>query len=70
MESMAKILLGIGALVAVTGLILFGLAKLGVTGFPGDLTFRRGGLTVWVPIGTSIVLSILLTVLLNVFFRR
>ena len=32
---------------------------------PGDLSFERGGVRVWIPIGTSIVVSILLTVVLN-----
>ena len=31
--------------------------------------FRAGGVTVYFPIGLSIVLSILLTVLLNLWFR-
>ena len=37
---------------------------------PGDLTFRAGGVTVYIPIATGIILSILLTVVLNVVFRH
>jgi hypothetical protein len=37
---------------------------------PGDFTFRSGGVTVYVPIATSIILSILLTLVLNVLFRQ
>jgi hypothetical protein len=37
---------------------------------PGDLTFRSGPVTVYIPIATSIILSIVLTVPLNLFFRQ
>lgn len=34
---------------------------------PGDIFVRKGGVTIFVPIVTSIVLSLLLTILLNFF---
>jgi len=34
---------------------------------PGDLTIRTGSVTVFIPIATSIILSIVLTVALNLF---
>jgi hypothetical protein len=37
---------------------------------PGDLSFKLGNVRVFFPIATSIVLSIVLTVVLNLFFRR
>lgn len=36
---------------------------------PGDLSFRSGNLTVHLPLATSILLSIVLTVLLHLFGR-
>ena len=51
--------------IALGGLMLFGRFHL-----PGDLTFRSGGVTIYVPIATSIILSIVLTVILNVIFRQ
>jgi len=67
MQDAGRILLVFGALIALFGgaLMLFGRFQL-----PGDLTFRSGGLTVYVPIATSIILSIVLTVALNLFFRH
>ena len=47
------------------GLMLFGKFHL-----PGDLTFRSGGVMVYIPIATSIILSIVLTVVLNLVFRQ
>ena len=71
---LGRLLLGAGlVLVLVGGLILLdgrvpGLGWLGR--LPGDLVFRRGPVTVYVPIVTSIVLSVLLTLALSLFFRR
>ena len=59
---MGKTLVLIGLVTAALG----GLMMLGVPlgRLPGDLVFRRGHATVYVPIATSIVLSVLLTVVL------
>jgi len=67
MQDAGRILLVFGVLIALIGgaLMLFGRFQL-----PGDLTFRSGGVTVYVPIATSIILSIVLTVALNLFFRH
>jgi hypothetical protein len=62
-----RLLLVFGVLLALIGgaLMLFGRFHL-----PGDFTFRSGGVTVYVPIATSIILSIVLTVVLNLLFRQ
>jgi hypothetical protein len=67
MQDAGRLLLVFGVLLAVIGgaLMLFGRWHL-----PGDFTFRSGGVTVYVPIATSIILSILLTLVLNVLFRQ
>ena len=46
-------------------LMLFGRFHL-----PGDFTFRSGNVTVYIPIATGIVLSVVLTVVLNLVFRQ
>ena len=43
----------------------FGLGRL-----PGDIVWRRDNVTVYIPIGLMILLSLILTLLLNFFFRR
>jgi len=67
MQDTGRLLLVLGVLLAVIGggLMLFGRFHL-----PGDLTFRAGGVTVFIPIATGIIVSILLTVVLNVVFRH
>ena len=60
----------IGLIVAATGVVLMVGERLGLGRLPGDLTFRRGNLRVYLPIATSIVVSVVLTILLNLFLRR
>ena len=67
MADAGRILLVLGVVLALVGgaLMLFGRFHL-----PGDLTLRSGSFTVFIPIATSIILSIVLTVALNLFFRQ
>ena len=55
-----------GVVIAVVGAVLMLTGRLGL---PGDITVRRGGLTLYTPLGTSIFISIALTVALNLFLR-
>ena len=67
MAEAGRLLLVVGVLMIVVGgaLMLFGRLHL-----PGDITFRSGGVTVYIPVATSIILSIVLTVALNLLFRQ
>jgi DUF2905 family protein len=65
----------LGKVLIVVGLVVAGVGLLAVLGIrigrlPGDIVIEgdRGGL--FIPIVTSIVLSLALTVLLNLVFRR
>lgn len=70
MESIGRTLLFAGlALAAVGGLLMLG-ERLGLGRLPGDLVWKRRGLTVHFPLATSILVSLVLTVLLNIFLRR
>ena len=71
LHDLGRILLTVGLVLVVAGVILLLAGKLSGWGkVPGDLVFQRGRWTVFVPIGTMVLLSVLLTVLLNLFFRR
>jgi hypothetical protein len=54
----------------ILGALFLLLGRFGVDRLPGDLVFRRGSLTVYLPIGLMILLSIVGTILLNLFLRR
>jgi hypothetical protein len=65
---------GIGKILVIVGLGVAALGLLVMLGFPlgrlpGDFVFRRGPVSVYLPITSSIVLSVLLT-LLFLFLRR
>lgn len=72
MESAAKLLLAAAAVLAVSGIVLLVLARLGVAGLPGTLRWQSkgGGVSVYAPVGLMILLSIVGTIVLNVIFRR
>ena len=70
METAGKVLLVSAVVLAVIGLGALGLAKLGVDRLPGTLSWRSGNLTVFVPIGLMLLVSIVGTIVLNVFLRR
>ena len=50
-----------------TGSSLYALGKfLGVRHLPGDIEYRRDGVTFFFPLGTGILLSIIITIVLNI----
>jgi hypothetical protein len=70
LESIGKLLIGGAVVLIVLGGIFILLSKFGLDRLPGDLIFRRGNLTVYVPIGLMILVSVVGTVLLNILLRR
>ena len=67
---MGKLLVALGVIVVVIGAILLLVGKGIGPRLPGDLSFGRGNTRVFIPLGTSLVLSVILTLVLNLFFRR
>jgi len=63
------ILLGLG--VAVVGVVVWLLGRSGVAWgrIPGDLTFSFGGGSCFIPLATSLILSLVLTLLVNLILR-
>ena len=70
MPEIGRLLLIVGVLIAVVGLVFMIGARIPFLGrLPGDISFSRGNTQFYFPLATSIVLSLVLTVLLNLFFR-
>ena len=69
LEGIGRLLIGGAIVLLVLGGLFLLLGGLGLDRMPGDLVFRRGNLTVYFPIGIMILVSVVATVLLNVFFR-
>lgn len=64
-EQLGRLLLATGLVVAGIGLLLVVAGKFGIGRLPGDILWEGDGWTVYVPLGWMIVLSVLLTLLLN-----
>ncbi len=71
---MGRMLIGLGLLLVVAGLVVLGLQRAGLPlgRLPGDLSFRGKNVQIFAPLGTSLLLSILLSLLLFLIarFRR
>ena len=76
---------GLGKILALMGLVLLGLGVLlmilanwpGVSGglgwlgrLPGDIVIKRDSFTFYVPLATSVILSLVGSVILYLFFKR
>ncbi len=71
MEHVARYLIIFGIVLVALGGIFLLAGKLPWLGrLPGDFAFKGKRVTFYFPLTTSIILSIVLTVLLNLFFRR
>jgi hypothetical protein len=70
LEGIGKLLIGGAVVLIVLGGIFLLLSRFGLDRLPGDLVFWRGDFTVYVPIGLMIIISIVGTILLNIFLRR
>lgn len=66
-EELGRFLLVAGLAVAGFGLLLFAAGKLGLDRMPGDLVWQGENWRVYVPLGWMIVISVVLTILLNLF---
>lgn len=67
---MGRVLIAVGlGLVLLGGLLLLA-QRAGLPRLPGDFVYRRGGLTVFLPLGTSLLLSLLLTLILMLLRKR
>jgi hypothetical protein len=70
MAQVGKMLLFAGLTLAAVGVLLIVGDRLGLGRLPGDLMWKRRTTTVYFPWVTSLLVSVILTVLLNVFLRR
>ncbi|UCG38686.1 MAG: DUF2905 domain-containing protein [bacterium] len=70
MTSLAKFFLILGVVFLAVGLLLLLSPKIPWLGrLPGDILIKRKNFTFYAPIATSIILSVLLTLLINLFRR-
>ena len=69
MNEIARIFVFAGLALVLVGLIIWGASAAGLGRLPGDIVIDRPGLRIAFPLATSIILSIVLTAVLNVVVR-
>ncbi len=71
MADLGRVLIVLGVVVAVVGVVLVVVGRVPWIGrLPGDIHVQRGNWTFYVPLGTSILVSIVLTLVLWLIGRR
>jgi hypothetical protein len=70
LSSIGKLIVFFGLGLIVFGLLIIAAGKGIIPRLPGDISFQVGGVRVFLPIATSIVLSVILTVVISLFSRR
>jgi uncharacterized membrane protein len=70
LEALGKLLIGGAVVLLVLGGLLFLLGRFGLERLPGDLVFKRGDFTLYIPVGLMILLSVVGTIVLNIILRR
>lgn len=71
MQAMGKMILIIGLLMVVVGALMLGAGKLFNFGrLPGDIYIQKGNFTFFFPVASMIFISLVLTLLANLLFRR
>ena len=64
---MQKILIILGIVILVIGLLYPYIKKIGLGHLPGDVIFKSGNSTFIFPIVTCIIISVVLTIIFNLF---
>ena len=64
---MQKILILLGIIILIIGLLYPYIKKFGFGQLPGDIIFKLGNSTFFFPIITCIIISLILTIIINLF---
>ncbi|TMA47498.1 MAG: DUF2905 domain-containing protein [Deltaproteobacteria bacterium] len=71
MQDLGRFLIVLGAAAILIGVLLVLVPRLPWLGrLPGDILIRRGTFTFYFPLVTCVVVSVILTLILNLFGRR
>jgi hypothetical protein len=71
MTELGKTIIIFGIILLVIGLFLTSPPKIPFIGkLPGDILIKKDGITFYFPLATSIIISIILTIIINIFLRK
>lgn len=70
LSGFGRMLLIVALVIAVIGVVLILAGRGLIPRLPGDIAVERKNFRFYFPLGTSILVSVVLTLLLNLFLRR
>ena len=71
MEPLGRVLIVVGLVIAAVGLVMVFGSRIPVLGhLPGDITIKGDNVTVFIPLGTMLVVSIVASLVLSLLNRR
>jgi hypothetical protein len=68
-QQLAKNIIFLGLLIALAGTVLYFGGQMGLGRLPGDMVYRHRNVTVYFPLATSLLLSLLLSAVLFFIHR-
>lgn len=70
MPEIGRLLIILGGVILLLGVVLTVGGRIPFLGrLPGDISYSRGNFQFYFPVVTSLLLSVVLTILINLFFR-
>jgi DUF2905 family protein len=70
LSGVGRLLLALALVIAVIGVILILAGRGLIPRLPGDIAVERKNVRFYFPLGTSILVSLVVTLVLNLFLRR
>jgi len=71
LTDIGKLLIFFGIILILLGLVFTFAGKITHLGrLPGDIAIHKKGLDIYFPLATSLIISLLLTIIINIFFRH
>lgn len=68
MNEVGRLLIGLGLVLILAG-VVFGTGWLHLGSLPGDLVWRKGNVTIFLPLGTMLLLSLALSLVMALIRR-
>jgi hypothetical protein len=70
LSGLGRVLLILAVVIAAVGVLLVLAGRGLIPRLPGDIAVERGNTRFYFPLGTSILVSVVLTIILNLILRR
>ncbi len=70
MNELGKFFILLGILIIFVGIAITLVPKLPTWKLPGDILIRRDNTTIYIPIATSLIISLILTLIINILLRK